>query len=172
MNSLGNFTRHLIGCIINSSHLTNSKCLFPSPSAWASAPVSSLENWPKAGRSRFQLVFPFSQRWHECAVCYTTPVNSCFVYFIKFYFLILQERKSNKLLYCGPWRRYWQPIPVILRGESHGQRNLAGCSSCGCKELDMTERLIDTYTHLHYTALCLGPLTFMLSRLIICVILW
>ena len=24
-----------------------------------------------------------------------------------------------------PWRRVWQPIPVFLPGESHGQRSLA-----------------------------------------------
>ena len=27
-----------------------------------------------------------------------------------------------------PWRRPWQPIPVFLSGESHGQRSLAGYS--------------------------------------------
>ena len=26
-----------------------------------------------------------------------------------------------------PWRREWQPAPVFLPGESHGQRSLAGC---------------------------------------------
>ena len=26
-----------------------------------------------------------------------------------------------------PWRRKWQPTPVFLPGESHEQRNLAGC---------------------------------------------
>ena len=34
------------------------------------------------------------------------------------------------------------PILVFLPGESHGQRNLAGYSPWGCKELDMTELLI------------------------------
>ena len=38
-----------------------------------------------------------------------------------------------------PWRRKWQPTPVFLPGESHGQRNLVGYSPQGCKELDMTE---------------------------------
>ena len=38
-----------------------------------------------------------------------------------------------------PWRRAWQPTPVFLPGESHGQRSLAGYSPWGCKELDMTE---------------------------------
>ena len=40
-----------------------------------------------------------------------------------------------------PWRRAWQPPPVFLPGESHGQRSLAGCSPQGCEELDPTERL-------------------------------
>ena len=33
----------------------------------------------------------------------------------------------------------WQPTPVFLHGESHGQRNLAGYSPWGRKESDMTE---------------------------------
>ena len=38
-----------------------------------------------------------------------------------------------------PWRREWQPTPVFLAGESHGQRSLAGSSSWGCKESGTTE---------------------------------
>ena len=38
-----------------------------------------------------------------------------------------------------PWRRAWQPTPVFLPGESHGQRSLVGYSPRGHKELDMTE---------------------------------
>jgi len=38
-----------------------------------------------------------------------------------------------------PWRRAWQPTPVFLHGESHGQRSLVGYRPWGCKELDMTE---------------------------------
>ena len=30
-----------------------------------------------------------------------------------------------------PWRRKWQPTPVLLPGESHGQRSLAGYSPRG-----------------------------------------
>ena len=31
-----------------------------------------------------------------------------------------------------PWRRKWQPIPVFLPGESHGQRSLMGyCAGAG-----------------------------------------
>ena len=38
-----------------------------------------------------------------------------------------------------PWRRAWQPTPVFLPGESHGQRSLAGYSPWGCKESYRTE---------------------------------
>ena len=45
-----------------------------------------------------------------------------------------------------PWRRAWQPTPVFLPGESHGQRSLAGYSPWGCRESDATERLtLNTY---------------------------
>ena len=37
--------------------------------------------------------------------------------------------------------RIWQPTPVFLPGKSHGQRNLAGYSPWGCKELATTEQL-------------------------------
>ena len=40
-----------------------------------------------------------------------------------------------------PWRRKWQPTPVFLLGESHGQRILVGYSPLGRKESDTTERL-------------------------------
>ena len=36
-------------------------------------------------------------------------------------------------------RRVWQPTPVFLPGESHGQKSLAGYGPQGCKESDMTE---------------------------------
>ena len=41
----------------------------------------------------------------------------------------------------SPWRRKWQPTPVFLPGESHGQRSLVGYSPRGCKESDTTEWL-------------------------------
>ena len=40
------------------------------------------------------------------------------------------------------WRKEWQPTPVFLPGEFHGQRSLAGYSLWGHKESDMSERLI------------------------------
>ena len=43
-------------------------------------------------------------------------------------------------------RRAWQPTPVCLPAESHGQRGLAGCSPQGRKESDTTEATEHTYT--------------------------
>ena len=40
-----------------------------------------------------------------------------------------------------PWRREWQPTPVLLPGKFHAQRSLVGYRPWGWKELDTTERL-------------------------------
>ena len=40
----------------------------------------------------------------------------------------------------------WQPTPVFLRGESHGQRRPAGCRPWGHKESDIAEHM-NTHTH-------------------------
>ena len=40
-----------------------------------------------------------------------------------------------------PWRRKWQPTPVLLPGISHGQRSPIGYSPWGHKESDTTEQL-------------------------------
>ena len=34
-----------------------------------------------------------------------------------------------------PWRRAWQPTPVLLPGESHGQRSLVGFNPWGSKRV-------------------------------------
>ena len=45
-----------------------------------------------------------------------------------------------------PWRRKWQPTPVLLPGKFRGQRSLVGYSTWVHKESDTTER---TQTHTH-----------------------
>ena len=40
-----------------------------------------------------------------------------------------------------PWRGAWQPTPVFLPGESHGQGSLESYSPGGHKESDTTEQL-------------------------------
>ena len=51
----------------------------------------------------------------------------------------MKEMQVQSLSWKIHWRRKWQPSPVFLPRESHGQRSLAGYSRKGCKELDMTE---------------------------------
>ena len=76
--------------------------------------------------------------------------------------LVIEARshavKSN-IIYkpgiLGPWikanwkrsnrRRKWQPTPVFLHGESHGQRSLLSYSPRDRKELEMTE-----WIHFHF----------------------
>ena len=58
----------------------------------------------------------------------------------------MQETWVQSLGQEDPWRRKWQPTPVLLPGEFHGQRSLASCNLWDCKELDMTE-CVHTHTH-------------------------
>ena len=51
----------------------------------------------------------------------------------------VQEIWVQSLGWEDSWRRAWQPTPVFLPGESHGQRSLVGYSPRGHKELDMAE---------------------------------
>ena len=60
-----------------------------------------------------------------------------------------------------PRRRAWQPTSVVLPGESHGQRSLAGSvvhvvakSQTGLKRLN-TEACIHTHTHIYVIDLSL-----------------
>ena len=52
-----------------------------------------------------------------------------------------------------PWRRKWQPTPVFLPGESHGQRSLADKRSLwGHKESDTTKQM-STHTAQQHSSL-------------------
>ena len=58
-----------------------------------------------------------------------------------------------------PWRRRWQPSPVFLPGEFHGQKILAGYSPWGRKELNIAEH---THTHIYtYTYILFQILSIM-----------
>ena len=48
-----------------------------------------------------------------------------------------------------PWRRKWQPTPVFLPRNFHGQRSLAGYSPQGHKESDTAE-----HAHMHTICVC------------------
>ena len=49
-------------------------------------------------------------------------------------------------IFSFSWREKWEPIPVFLPREFHGQRSLSGCSPWGCKELDTTEQPTPTHS--------------------------
>ena len=61
--------------------------------------------------------------------------------------LLLRFRTPTVWIWCHEWRRKRQPTPVFLTRESHEQRSLAGCSPCGRKELDITERVPLTWCY-------------------------
>ena len=45
----------------------------------------------------------------------------------------MQETQNQSTSWEDLWRREGQPIPVVLPGKFHGQRNLVGYSPWGCK---------------------------------------
>ena len=49
----------------------------------------------------------------------------------------MQETQVQSLGWEDPLEKGWQPTPVFLPGESHGQRSLIGYSPWGREESDM-----------------------------------
>ena len=104
------------------------------------------QQWPKDWKRSVFIPIPKKGNAKECTN--TTKLHSshtlCFPDGSEF---CLQCRRPGFNPWVGkiPWRRKWQPNPVFLPGESHGQRSLVGYSPRGCKELDTTERL-----HFHF----------------------
>ena len=45
---------------------------------------------------------------------------------------VVQKTWVSCLVGKSPWRKKWQPTPVWLPGEFHGQRSLVSCSPQGC----------------------------------------
>ena len=60
----------------------------------------------------------------------------------------MQEIQVWSLDWEDPLRRTWQPTPIFLPRESHGQRSLVGYRPWGLKESDMTKWL-SMHTHKH-----------------------
>ena len=57
------------------------------------------------------------------------------------HYLKTEQTARNLQRYSSLWRRRWQPTPVFLPGEFHGQKSLVGYSPRGCKDLDPNEWL-------------------------------
>ena len=94
-------------------------------------PLSTLGNWKKHSpelinqeRKYQHLALWSNWRWDLTQI--TTPER---------------RHRFNPWVRKIPWRREWLSTPVFLPGEFHGQRSMAGYSSWGRKELDMTEQL-------------------------------
>ena len=86
---------------------------------------------------------------------------------VSFQEFICQCRRHKR---CGfnpwvgkiPWRRKWQPTPVLLPGESHGWKRLAGYSPWSHKERTEVTEHARTFLSLLSAA---SPLSVMLSML-------
>ena len=63
--------------------------------------------------------------------------------------LAVRETGFNPWVRKIPWRREWQPTPLFLPREFHGQRSLVSYSPWGHKESDTTEQLTHTCAHTH-----------------------
>ena len=73
-----------------------------------------LLSWTAAGGQRSQGFGPDRLGWSAC---------QC------------RRRGFNPWVSKIPWRMEWQPTPVLLPRESHGQRSLAGYGPQGCKRV-------------------------------------
>ena len=98
---------------------------------------------------------------HKLTIEIVQNVRLCFCVILSwmsvFYFELHSERQQRICLPSKrrgfdpwvrkiPWRREWQPTPVFLPGESHGQRSLVSYSPRGLKESDTTEWITHTHT--------------------------
>ena len=72
-----------------------------------------------------------------------------------------------------PWRREWQPTPLFLPEQFHGQRSLADPSPWGCKESDTIEQLTLTLSlpsrKARYSEICMLS---HFNHVRLCVTLW
>ena len=111
-------------------HPTISSFIFPFSSCLQSFPASGYflvsqffaSGGQSIGVSASASVFPVNiQFWFPSGL---TDLISPLLVFFFFLLLFLSY-------YCLYRRRQWQPTPVLLPGQSHGQRSLVGCSPCG-----------------------------------------
>ena len=64
-----------------------------------------------------------------------------FLHFVHTHLPAMQEIGFDLWVRKIPWRREWQPTPVLLPRKFHRWRSLVGYSPWGRKESDTTERL-------------------------------
>ena len=59
----------------------------------------------------------------------------------------MPETRFNPWVRKIPWRRKWQPTPVLLPKKFHGQRSLVDCNPGVRKEADVSEHAHSGCTH-------------------------
>ena len=100
--------------------------------------------------SESHIIKPYG--WKEGSQSFlTNPFSSFCVYHTRMlrwtfvcsfmYAIFIQQVFIKHLLCVRIWRRAWQPTPVFLPGDFHGQRSLVGYSPLDGKESDTTEQL-------------------------------
>ena len=99
---------------------------------------------------RYIYVYLFFENLFSRLACYIILSSDCYALLVA---QMVKNLPAMRETWVHPWiakmawRRKWQPTPVFLPGESHGQRRLAGYSPWGHKKSDMTERLSTAMLH-------------------------
>ena len=70
-----------------------------------------------------------------------------------------------------PWRRKWQPTPVLLSGKFHGLRSLVGYSQWDHKKSDTTEQLQFNFVFVLCLYLCSTRFNASLKLVLFCILL-
>ena len=104
-------------------HLPWTTVLFQSPVRWQTH-LSPYISTYKAGMPKMMKAQPW---WGFPGDSCKEPTCQC-----------RRLKRSNLWVGKIPWRRAWQPTPVFLPGESHGQRSLQAAVHRVTKESDTT----------------------------------
>ena len=79
--------------------------------------------------------------WQLCSLWIILARESNWGFLVARFCLQFRGPRFNSWVRKIPWRREWQPTPVFLPEEFHGERSLKGSHGQRSKESDMTEWL-------------------------------
>ena len=89
-------------------------------------PILNRARGPSRAQKGFLLVEFMGLLWMDCESVLVTPKGAGGQLVMNL--PTMQETRFDSWVGKIPWRRKWLPTPVLLPGESHGQRSLAGYS--------------------------------------------
>ena len=126
----------------------------PEPMSFMHWQVGSLPLAPP-GKPRRKCIQEAKMVIVKIQINYVSPSNKFTCSFLSWASFVAQLMKNLPTMWGTwngqiPWSRKWQPTPVFLMENPHGQRSLAGYSRWGHKESDMTE-VLNTTQHLSYS---------------------